>query len=135
VAAEPTPHAFSLQPGQTRELSAGAQPEGAALARRIKWRMTIALPLINVLEAAVTYVFVMYVVPLPGPGLSAPTRRIELICTIALVTVCWFACDYWGGRTLGPVQQWLRQDRDPTPEERLRTLRLPLLQAGQVLVV
>jgi adenylate cyclase len=132
VAAARTPREFALGAEQAE---AQNRAPGARLADKITRRLRIALPAINVVEAAVTYVFVAYVVPLPGHGLPASTRRVELFGTIALVSLCWFACDYWGGLTLRPVQRWLGENRAPTAAERLRTLRLPMLQAGQVLVV
>jgi adenylate cyclase len=132
VATEPTPHAFTLEPGS---LGAPTKTEGAALARAIRRRMSVALPVINVLEAAVTYVFLVYVVALPGPHTPAGARGTELIATAGLVSICWFVCDRWGARTLRPVYEWLLQGRPPTPAERLTTLRLPLFQAGQVLAV
>jgi adenylate cyclase len=135
VAAEPTPHAFTLGLGQPERLGAPTKTEGAAVARRIRWRMSIALPVINVLEAAVTYVFVVYVVALPGPKTPAGARGTELIATAGLVGVCWFVCDRWGARTLRPVHEWLCEGRPPTPAERLTTLRMPLFEAGQVLAV
>jgi adenylate cyclase len=135
VATEPTPHAFTLELGRDKAASAAPRGEGAGLARRIKWRMSIALPAINVLESAVTFVFVAYVVPLPGPKTPAGARGTELIATVALVALCWLVCDWWGARTLRPVYRWLIDEREPTADERLRTLRLPLYAAGQVLAI
>jgi adenylate cyclase len=135
VAAEPTPHAFALEFERAEALGAPRPAEGPALARKIRWRMVAALPAVNVLEAAVTYVFVTYVVPLPGSKTPAGARGTELIATVGLVALCWLMCDRLGWRTLKPVHAWLQQERPPTAEERLRTLRLPLYQAGQVLAV
>jgi adenylate cyclase len=134
VAATRTPHTFSLGTEQAEAIG-GARAEGASVAAKITRRMRIALPVINVLEAAVTYVFVTYVVPLPGKGPPPSARSTELIATVVLVAACWFVCDWWGGRGLRPVRYWLEEGRAPTPSERLRTLRLPLFEAGQVLTV
>src|SRR5207302_9137135 len=126
-----TPHAYTLG----AEASEAAGGERSQIAGTIGRRLRVALPTINVLEAIVTYVFVTYVVPLPGGAPPAAARGEGLIATIALVGVSWLVCDLWGSRAVKPVQDWLDQDREPTASERLRTLRLPALEAGQVLVV
>jgi adenylate cyclase len=135
VAATRTPHAFSLGAEKAEAAASGSRAEGARVASKISRRLTITLPAINVLEAAVTYVFVAYIVPLPGAEVPAAARGKALIATVGLVAICWLVCDRWGAHTLRPVQRWLQEGRQPTSAERLRTLRLPLLEAGQVLVV
>ena len=135
MAARRTPHEFALGLEQAEAVAAEVPRARAVLAAGMTRRLRVALPAINVLEAAVTYVFVTYVVPLPGNGLPASARTIGLVSTLALVMVGWFVCDWWGGRALRPITSWLEQNRPPTPAERLRALRLPLLEAGQVLAV
>lgn len=125
-----TSNAYALGVGHAEDRSARSE-----LAAQVKRRLRIALPAINLLEAIVTYAFLTYVVPLPGPEVPAAARGEALIATIALVGICWLVCAWWGGRALSPVSRWLKNGREPTAAERLRTLRLPLLQAGQVLIV
>jgi adenylate cyclase len=131
VAATRTPHAYALGLEQAEV----AADERAPVAGRLGRRMRIALPAINVLEAVVTYVFVSYVVPFPGKGPPPSAHRTQLIATVAIVAVGWLACDWWGRRMGRSILRWLEEGRPPTPSERLRTLRLPLLEAGQVLAL
>jgi adenylate cyclase len=138
VAATPTPHASELGAGAdsgARAATGRTEGPGPAVAAKIKRHLRMALPAINVLEASVTYVFLTYVVPIPGPAPPAAARGPELIATAGLVGLGWLACDRWGAYTLRPVYDWLLESRAPTADERRRTLRLPLLCAGQVLAL
>ncbi len=135
MSATGTPHAYPLGVEQAEAVVGERRAEGTRLSARITRRLTIALPAVNVLEAAVTYVFVAYVVPLPGNEIPAGAREEATIATVVLIALGWVVCDWWGRRTSRPVERWLKQGRDPTPSERLRTLRLPMLQAAQVLAL
>jgi adenylate cyclase len=135
VAATSTPHAYALGVEQAEAVLDERRAQGAGVSARITRGLRIALPAINVLEAAVTYAFVAYVVPLPGREVPAAARDKALLATVVLVAICWVVCDWWGGRTLRTVRHWLEEGRPPTAAERLRTLRLPMLEAGQVLAV
>jgi len=135
VAATRTPHAFALGTEQAEAVTVELSSERMRIAAQMTRRLRIALPAINVLEAAVTYVFVTYVVPLPGKGPPPTAHTAQLLASIALVGVGWLVCDWWGGRTFSPIRRWVEEGRHPTASERLTTLRLPLLEAGQVLAV
>ncbi|HEY8639887.1 MAG TPA: hypothetical protein VIL53_05220, partial [Solirubrobacterales bacterium] len=108
---------------------------GKAVANQISRRLSLSLPTINVVSAALTYIFITYVVPLPGPAPPAAARGTELIAAVGLTGVAWLVSDLWGRRSLGPVLRWLEQERAPDPRERARTLRIPLHEAAHLLVV
>src|SRR5437763_594641 len=94
-----------------------------------------SLRLINLLSAAVTYVFIVYVVPLPGGIPLAGNRGTDLIVTLIAVGLCWAVCESWGRYMFVPVRRWLEEERDPTEAELARTLRVPLREASHALVV
>ncbi len=105
------------------------------VAQRIPRGLSLSLPAINVVSAVLTYIFITYVVPLPGPAPPAAARGTELIAGAALTGVAWVVCEVWGRRTLAPVRRWLEQERAPDTHERARALRIPLYEAGHVFVV
>jgi adenylate cyclase len=108
---------------------------GTRVAHQIPRGLSLSLPAINVVSAALTYIFVTYVVPLPGPAPPAAARGTELIAGAALTGVAWLVCEIWGRRTLAPVLRWLEQGRAPDARERARALRFPLHSAAHVFVV
>jgi adenylate cyclase len=91
--------------------------------------------MINVVSAALTYIFVTYVVPLPGPAPPADARGAELLVGIGLTGLAWLVCDRWGRRTLAPVLRWLEQERAPDTGERARTMRIPAHESCHLFVV
>jgi adenylate cyclase len=97
--------------------------------------LSLSLPTINVVSAALTYIFITYVVPLPGPAPPAAARGAELIVCVVVTGVAWLVCELWGRRTFAPVRGWLEEDRVPDASERARTLRFPLHESGHLLVV
>ena len=136
MAATRTPPALALGLEQAEAVASGpAQAQSGLVAANVARRLRVAIPAINVAEAAVTYVFVTYVVPLPGNAPPAAARGRELVAGLILVALGWLVCDRWATRVLTPVADWLEQDREPTAAERRTTLRFPLLEAGMVLVV
>jgi adenylate cyclase len=98
-------------------------------------RMSVVMPLISLACASITYVFVVYVVPLPGPTPPASQRGGALIGTVAGIAVCWVICEAWGRRVARPTRRWLDRGGEPDATERLVTVRLPLYEARNTLVV
>jgi adenylate cyclase len=139
VSAQPTSRAIALATPAQQARTSSSQERGSipglAVAADITRQLRVALPAINVIEAALTYVFIMYVVPLPGGAPPAAARDAALVATIAFTAACWIVCEVWGRQALRPVRRWLEQDRPPTDAERARTLRTPFHTAGHVLVV
>lgn len=116
-------------------VTAGAEPSRGCLARQVMARLAIALPAINLFAAVATYVFIDYVVPLPGGAEPAAARGVALAVAAGMTAVAWLACDQWGRYSYRPVRAWLERGGDPTAAERERVVRLPALEAGHVLAV
>ena len=100
----------------------------------IKRRLSVVLPAINLIEAALTYVFIVYVVPLPGHAAS-DAERSDLIGMAIVTVLAWCTCQLWSTHIFLPVKRWLLRGDEPNAAERMRTVRVPLLEAGQTLVV
>ena len=98
-------------------------------------RVTVALPAINLLAAVTTYVFIDYVVPLPGGAEPASARSIGLLVAAAMTLLSWVICDRWTRVTYAPIRAWLERGGAPRSAERERVLRLPMLEAAGVLAV
>ena len=113
---------------------ASRRADTRALARDIPRRFSVVVPAINLVEAALTYVFIVYVVPLPGHT-HAHARRTTLIAMVVITALAWVACELWGRHVFSPVKQWLLRGGDPDESVRTRTVRIPLHQAAQTLVV
>jgi adenylate cyclase len=111
-----------------------AAPGYSDTAATIKLRINAVLPVINLAEAAITYAFIAYVVPLPGRE-PAHFHRTGLIAMIAVTALAWFTCAVWGNRTFAPVAAWMRRGGEPSEGERTRAVRIPLYEAGQTLAV
>jgi adenylate cyclase len=115
-----------------RGVASGAR---SLLAGRIARRLAIVLPAINLVSAAATYIFIEFVVPIPGGAEPAAARSVALVGSLAVTAVAWLVCDLWGKRAFAPVRLWLERGGEPDEAERTRAIRLPLHQAGQVFVV
>lgn len=126
--------AMSPAAGPLSLMSVG-EPSQGCLARQLMARLAIALPAINLFAAVATYVFIDYVVPLPGGAEPAAARGVGLAVAAAMTAVAWLVCDQWGRYSYRPVRAWLERGGDPTPAERERVLRVPALEAGHVLAV
>jgi adenylate cyclase len=98
-------------------------------------RMSIVLPILNLACAVITYVFVVYVVPLPGAAPPAAERGLDLIGSAIGIAICWTACHWWGLHVARPMRAWLDRGGEPNQAERLQTVRLPLYEARNTVVV
>ena len=105
------------------------------LAQAVMTRLAVALPAINLLAAVTTYVFIDYVVPLPGGAEPASARSVGLLVAAVMTVIAWLICDRWGRHLFRPVRGWLERGGSPTSAERGRVLRLPMLEAAGVLAV
>ena len=108
--------------------------EGRQLARSIPRRFSVVLPIINLIEAALTYVFIVYVVPLPGHK-PAHAHRSTLIAMVIVTALAWATCQLLGTQIFKPVGRWLVRGGEPDEAERLRTVRIPPLEAAQTFAV
>jgi adenylate cyclase len=127
----------SSSPLSTLAPNADPQPsdrDHKAVARAIRRRLRVVLPIINLVEAALTYVFIVYVVPLPGrvPGHEYLVTLIAMCVTFALA---WTVCALWFEWSFAPVRRWLLRGGDPDASQRLRAVRVPLHVAAQTLAI
>lgn len=106
----------------------------ARLASTIGRRVRVVMPVINLVQAALTYVFIAYVAPLPGHE-PAHAHRTDLIAVVVVLALAWTTAELWGRRMFAPVRRWLTRGGEPDEAERVRTVRVPLHQAGQTLAV
>ena len=139
MAIQPTPRVSALAApapdAQPARLYDRRGEPGPAVAARFRTQLRIALPAINFVSAALTYIFVTYVVPLPGGAPPAAARGFDLVGAVGVFVVLWIVCALWGARASRPILNWLEENRLPDEAERMRTLRIPFHQAGQVLAV
>ncbi len=137
MAVEPTPAVLPLSPpvgDGTEALERPGRAEGARLASTITRRCNILMPLINVVEAAITYVFIVYVLPLPGHE-PAHAHRTDLIALLVVCALGLTASAIWGTRTFRPVRRWLVRGTEPSEAERARAIRIPVHASAQTLAV
>lgn len=107
----------------------------ACLARHLVSQLAIALPAINLFAAVATYVFIDYVVPLPGGAEPAAARSVGLLVAAGMTAIAWLICDIWSRHAFRPIRAWLDRGGAPSAHERERVLRLPLVEAGHVLAI
>src|SRR5579884_1599716 len=139
MAAEPTSPPLALRPlAGERHAPRAAGSSGTAqpaVGFRVFRQLRIALPLINFLSATLTYVFITFVVPLPGRAAPAAARTTALLGAIGMFIACWIICEVWGTAAYGPVRRWLDEGREPTTAERARAIRFPLGESARVFLV
>jgi hypothetical protein len=94
VDSQPLPKVIALrQSAQYAPLEVASQPDSAVLPRQLMRRFTLVIAPINLVIATVTYVFVAYVVPLPGRAPPARARTTVLIAAILGVAAAWALCE------------------------------------------
>jgi adenylate cyclase len=139
VSAEPTSQPLPLRPlARERGIElriASSRTAGHGVGARVSRHLRIALPIINFVSATLTYIFIVFVVPLPGRAAPAAARVTALIAAVGMFIACWIICELWGTAAYGPVQTWLDEQRQPTAAERARAIRLPLGEALRVFLV
>jgi adenylate cyclase len=109
--------------------------EGTALGSRLMHRMTVVMPVINIICAAITFVFVAYVVPLPGAAPPDHGKPVDMLVCAAAVGIGWIICHVWGVHVCRPMLEWLERGGTPNDAQRVHTVRLPLLEARNTLTV
>ncbi|MEA2441216.1 MAG: adenylate cyclase, partial [Thermoleophilaceae bacterium] len=107
--------------------SPGRDPNSEIL-RQIVRHATVALLLANLAGAIVTFVLGSWVVPPPN-GLATDANLRTNAIAFGVALVLGLILGTWlSARASRDAQRWLRENRDPTPEEREATLRFPLRQ-------
>ncbi len=124
---------LTLPPVSTAPLEPPTKPvDGRELSRTVKRRFSTVLPLINLVEAVLTYVFIVYVVPFPH---HPHERLITALAMVVVTALAWVTCELWGRHTFAPVQRWLLRGGAPDRDEQNRVVRVPMLEAAQTLVI
>jgi adenylate cyclase len=105
---------------------AGAPSSRRAVAERVERRVTTNLLFAHALGVADVVLLLVLVLPFPpGEDYHAMVGRTALACAVYLPLS--FAVGVHYGRRLGAARMtWVLEERDPTPEERGRLLRIPL---------
>ncbi len=123
---------------------AGAPPRLAAraslgdryeLGARVSRQLAICLPIINLISIAITFVFLEYVLPMPGGAAASSTRWSDPIIVVGLTAAGWIVCDLWARQALRPVRRWLESGKEPDEFQRLRAIRFPMAEAIRTGVV
>jgi adenylate cyclase len=138
VAAEPTSQVVPLHPRAPSGrvlVEHGRRAGTSALATQVMGRMAVVMPVINLACAVITFVFVAYVVPLPGAAPPEQGKPIDIVAAAIVVGISWLVSHVWGVRVCGPMLEWLERGGEPTESQRVHTVRLPLLEARHTLIV
>jgi adenylate cyclase len=109
--------------------------ETEELGARLMRRMAVVMPIINVVCAVITFVFVAYVVPLPGAAPPEQGKPVDMLVGAVAVAIGWVVCHLWGVHVCRPMLDWLERGGEPQSAERLHTVRLPLLEARNTFTV
>jgi adenylate cyclase len=82
----------------------------------------------NLIGASIVFATVVWLVPPPAVGDVAEIRLVGAIVTGAYLLIAIPIGAVWTVRKLMPVLRWLMANREPTPDEQLRALRMPMIQ-------
>jgi adenylate cyclase len=82
----------------------------------------------NLIGAVIVFVAVVWLVPMPVIGDTSKIQVVNAIVLGAYLAIAIPVGAAWAIRKLRPVTSWLMTDRDPTPEEQVRSLRMPMIQ-------
>lgn len=99
---------------------------GASMVRRTVVLLFVAIGIANTAGAIVVFVFAVWVVP--GPKVEDTTEPILVnLAALGIFLAGALAVGFTVGlKRLRPVRDWLRSDREPTPEEQRLVLRSPV---------
>lgn len=135
MAGQPGPKLTALRRPVPDAVQVPARRETAVLPRQVMRRFTLVIAPVNLVIATVTYVFVAYVVPLPGRAPPARARIMVLAAAIVGFVVAWAVSELWGRHSFRPVRRWLERGGEADDLARTRAVRLALHEAGHTLVV
>jgi adenylate cyclase len=98
----------------------------AAMVRRVGLPLSAAIMTANVAGAAVVFVFLAWVLPLPDVPDHLDARRVNGIVVGAFLLVSMPVGFLWSYYRVRHTVHWLLSDRPPSAEEQRRTLRAPV---------
>jgi adenylate cyclase len=99
---------------------------GAAIERRVVLALSVALIGANLIGAAVGFVLLAWILPLPPVDDPGAAQRLNAIVLVAALAVAVPGGFWWSARRLAPWTRWLREDGHPDPAEQHVALRAPL---------
>jgi adenylate cyclase len=108
-----------------------AARSGKAVARRTQFLLLLAIGLANMAGAIVVFVFAVWVVPSPDVEDETKPIIVNLVALGIYLVVALFIGFTWGLKRFESVRTWLREDREPTAEEKRLVLRAPV-RAGLI---
>jgi adenylate cyclase len=106
--------------------SGSSKPVGRALWRRTVRRSTAAIAGANALAAAVAFVFLSWVVPVPAVAHPGRVTLLNLAVFVAYLALAFPLVWVSSIRRAAPTRAWIVAGREPTPAERDLALRAPL---------
>jgi adenylate cyclase len=101
---------------------------GRAIARRTMLLMIPAVLAANFVGAVSVFALIVWVLPIPDLDERDTILIVNLAAEAAYVALACVAGTVYGLGRWRATRAWLKEDRDPTAEERLATLRVPLRQ-------
>jgi len=106
-------------------------PEGQSLRRlrvRLQVLLTVGITLTHAIGAGIVVVLSLFVVPQPGSSRELFTAL--AVAVPVYVGVALLVGTVWGTRVALRALRWALRGQEPTPADRRRAMRVPLLLAG-----
>ncbi len=131
VRRQPMRRAWRIARAPLAWLGPQAARSGAAVARRTQILLLLAIGAANMAGAIVVFVFAVWVVPSPDVEDETGPILVNLVALGIYLVVALFVGFTWGLKRFQSVRTWLREDREPTDEEKRLVLRAPV-RAGLI---
>ncbi len=111
--------------GRTRRPRRARRRSGASLVYRSRAILTVALALANLGGAVIVFAFSVWLLPTSSIANGGDLVRWNAIAAVTYAVVATQVGAVWGRISLRAYEQWLIEDRAPTPVEVDRTLSAP----------
>jgi adenylate cyclase len=107
-----------------RRLMTLGRPSDRTVMRAVRWLTAFAIAIANLAGTAIVFVILVWVIPPDGEDDGSVVLNLVFAAAYVLLFIPFGIA--WAFRRLRPSRRWLREDRDPTPEEQRNLLRAPL---------
>jgi adenylate cyclase len=104
------------------------RPTGPELIERVYRALRITITASNVAGAAIVTIFLTLVLQVRHPPPVDEVLLWNWPAVVVYLAVAAIVAPRWGRAISDPRLRWLREDREPTPDEQRRVLRNPLVQ-------
>ena len=108
-----------------------AARSGKAIARRTQLLLLLAIGVANMAGAIVVFVFAVWVLPSPDVEDELKPIIVNLVALAIYLAVALLIGFAWGFKRFQPVRNWLREDREPSDDEKRLVLQAPV-RAGLI---